>query len=113
MSQLISRIPLTIANGASLSDGGALGGRIPTIIMMPAEWTAAGLTFQGSHDGTTYYDLYDEDGTELTIPTSATRRIIISPTHFTDHKYLKVRSGTAATAIAQGAERIIYLEVWE
>ena len=58
MSQLISRIPFTIANGASLSDGQSLGGRTPAIIMMSAAWTAASLTFQGSHDGTTYYDLY-------------------------------------------------------
>ena len=113
MSQLLARITFTIANAASLSDGQALGGRTPSIIMMPSAWTAAALTFQGSHDGTTYYDLYDEEGTELTVPASSSRRIVLSSTFLTDHKYLKVRSGTAGTPVLQGAERIIYIEVWE
>jgi hypothetical protein len=113
MSQLLSPIPFTIANGASLSNGKNITGLVPYIIMMPAAWTDACLTFQGSRDDSTYYDLYDEEGTEITIPAAATRRIIIPSAIFTNHKFLKIRSGIASVPVLQGAERIIYMEVWD
>ena len=113
MSQLISRVPATIAINTSLSDAVALGGRVPTVIMMSAAWTAASLTFQGSPDAATYYDLYDSDGTEINIPAAAARRIILSSAPFTDHKYLRIRSGTATIPINQAAAAVLYVEVWE
>jgi hypothetical protein len=113
MSRLISRLPLTIANGASLSSAATLGGFIPTVIEMPTAWTAAGISFQASGDGTNYYYLYDSAGTVITYTVDANRRIINLPSYFADCKYLKILSGTPAVPVNQGAERIIYLELWE
>jgi len=53
----------TIAQGASLSDAVDTGGLTILSILMPATWDAAVLTFQGSLDGVTYGNVYDESAT--------------------------------------------------
>lgn len=98
----------TIANGASLSDIVHLQQRRLFGIQMPAAWTAANLTFQGSYDGTTYNDLYDDAGTEVSVTAAASRFIImVTPAKFLGIQRLKIRSGTTGVAVNQGAERLI------
>ena len=100
----------SIANGASLSGAVVLPpAEYLCGISMPAAWTAANLTFQASFDGTTYYDLYDQDGTELNITAAASRHIVLNPDNFWGFKWLKVRSGTTGTPVNQGAARTITL----
>lgn len=113
MSSQIARLAFTIANGQSLSGAVTINSRTPTIIEMPSAWTAASLTFQGSGDNTNFFNIHKDDGTELTVTADAARRIHLTSINIEDHKYLKIRSGPSATPVAQGAERIIYLEVWE
>jgi len=100
----------TIASGASLSDAVAIQ---PTHtlagILMPAAWDAADLTFQGSFDGTNYGDLYSDDGSEVTIPAAAGRIIPVGSSDLRAMPYLKVRSGTSTTPVAQTAQRVITL----
>ena len=101
---------VTIANGASLS--GALemtNGNYMCGIIMPAAWTAADLTFEASHDDITYNDLYDQDGVEVSASADVDRYIILNPNKFWGIKYIKVRSGTSASAVNQAAERSIIL----
>ena len=99
---------VTIANGASLSGALNIASRNFFGVIMPASWTTANLTFQGSFDGTTYYDLYDEAGTEVTFTASTSRYIIIStPAKFLGLKKLKIRSGTSGTPVTQGGDRTI------
>ena len=112
MAQLISRLTATIANGASLSDALTLNGGRLTVIEMSAAWTAAVLTFTGSMDGTNYYPVYDDDGDEVYIIVDAARRIHVDIEALNQQKYVKLRSGTAVTAVLQGAARTIYVEVW-
>lgn len=108
-------VTATIANGASLSGAVDLGGYRVAALDMPAGWTAAALTFQASNTDGSYGDLYDEAGAEVTVPSAAvaaSRRIVPGSTlalHLLAHRYLKVRSGTAAAAVAQAAERAITL----
>jgi hypothetical protein len=111
----------TIASGASLS--GAITSRNVTLnttitplgsltvvaIIMPSAWTAANLTFQSSNDGTTFNDIYDSYGNELVVSAAASRYIIMPPTTFLTGFSLKVRSGTTATPVNQGAARAIIL----
>lgn len=103
----------TIANAASLSDAQDLGNARLAAIAMPAAWTTAGLTFQASADGTTYYDLYASDnlGTaaEYLIGAAASEVISVPIGDFAGLRYLKVRSGTTGTPVAQGAARILTL----
>jgi hypothetical protein len=99
----------TIASGQSLSDIVDVGSKTLLGIIMPSAWTAANLTIQVSTDGTNFYDVYDGLGTEKTITAAANRYIIIDPTDFVGAKYIKVRSGTAAAAVNQGADRAVRL----
>jgi hypothetical protein len=77
---------------------------------MPAAWTAANLTFQVSHDGTNFFNLYDKDGTEYTVTADASRAIILPLSDWVGIEHLKIRSGTAAAAVNQGAERTIVIQ---
>lgn len=102
----------TIANGASLSGAVDLTNFVFAGLMMPAAWTAASITFQGSIDGTTYGDLYNTSGTEYTIASAnavASRFIAIDPRDFAGVRYVKVRSGSSAAAVNQGAARTLGL----
>lgn len=98
----------TIANGASLSGGVNLRGRVLCGVYMPAAWTAAGLSFQGSADGVTYYDIHAALG-EVTATTAASVYASVDPTPFLGVNFLKVRSGTSAAAVNQLAERVLTL----
>lgn len=105
---------VTIAKGLSLSDAADLGtGRLVGIIM-PAGWTAAALTFQANADGgETFYDVYD-DATERTITSSgaaASRFLSLPLSDWLGMRGLKVRSGTGALPVNQGAARSIILVV--
>jgi hypothetical protein len=113
MPQLIARLPVTILINTSLSAAVHIRGGLLTVIEMPAAWDAANLTFQTSGDGSTYENVYDESGTEVTVTASTARRIRLDAAQWAGIEYLKIRSGTAGAAVNQSAERILYIEVWE
>lgn len=110
MSLLPKTASATIANGAALSGAVFLGDGVLCAIEMPAVWTAADITFQTSEDGTTWYDLRDDTGTEIKItsPTAA-YRLSLAPGLFASAVWLKVRSGTSASAVNQAAARTLTL----
>lgn len=116
---------VVIANGAALSDAVDLWQQTLGGIIMPSAWTAAGLSFQG-HDGqgineagggageppagsSGWKDIYDADGTELVALAAASRFITIAPDAFRPVRWLRVRSGTSAAAVNQGAARTLGL----
>jgi len=101
----------TITSGTSLSAAISLNpGYFPCAIYMPAAWTTAGITFQVSFDGVTYYNLYKEDGTEYTLTTpAASNAIALTPGYFAGAAYIKIRSGTSGSAVNQGADRSIII----
>ena len=80
-------------------------------IIMPAAWTAANLTFQGSHEGSTYNDIYDEYGSELVVNAAAATHIVLQPAIWSGTRFLKIRSGTTGTPVNQAAARTIQLIV--
>jgi hypothetical protein len=100
-----------IANAASLSDSVDLKGHSLIAIQMPADWTAADITFQTSFDGTTYQNLYDASGNEYTVTTSDDRNVLIPAADFIAFRYLKLRSGTAVSPINQGGTRTVTLAI--
>lgn len=101
----------TILSGASLSSEINLAGLCVVAIIMPASWTAANLTFQAaSVSAGTFNDVYDEAGTELTVTATASDHIIFpSDKALGLGPVIKVRSGTSAAAVNQGADRSIGL----
>jgi hypothetical protein len=108
MSQIVS-ISVTIPNGAALSNAAKLNGATLLGIEMPAAWTAAGLTFQHSIDGTNFFDLYDAAGAGIAMTVVASHYVAPSFLAWQGVIYLKVRSGTSGTPVNQGAERILKL----
>ena len=118
----------TIASGQSLSGAVDLfAARTreeydPTLaaIQMPAAWTSAKITFQVSNDGETYGNLYKKDGsTEHEVDVSGytaassgvVRTVQLEPQLFFGFRYMKIRSGTAASPVSQAAERSLSLFV--
>lgn len=111
--------PATIANGSALSDsvdlfgeavsGNSMHASTPVGIQMPAVWTTANLTFQGSSDNVTFGDVYDENGSEVVITAAASRFITLPPRLMVGPRYLKVRSGTAAVPVSQAGLRVLGL----
>ena len=107
----LGRVAATIANAASLSAAVEIAGMELVAIEMPAAWTAANLTFQGTHDGATFNNVHDDAGTEVSVTAAAARYIRLNPELWGGFHSVKVRSGTAGTPVNQGAERIINLVV--
>ena len=101
----------TIAAAASLSDEVAVQGHLTLAFLMPAAWTAASITFQGAAtSGGTFGDLYTDTGTEVEITVAASRLVVLTGPEadaVAAVPYLKLRSGTGALPVAQGAERLI------
>lgn len=104
---------VTIGSGASLSNEIVINDYFVVGIHMPADWTAANLTFMAaSEPGGTFYNVYDSDGTELTVTAAEDRAIGLSGAEsavLSGFKVIKVRSGTAGAAVNQGADREIVL----
>jgi YD repeat-containing protein len=102
--------PAVIAAGASLSGPVSLGALTLVGISMPAVWTAAGLTFQITPDGTTWQELYDGAGNEVTITVAA--GLFIIPLAIPSYLWrginmLQVRSGTLGSPVNQVAAATI------
>ena len=71
-------------------------------LVMPATWTPALVSIQGSPDGTTFYDLHDgTPGIELLFNVSPNSIVMINPNRMRCCKAVKLRSGTAAAPIMQ------------
>lgn len=117
MGYPFSQPQATIANGASLSGAFYVGAGELVAVDMPAAWTAAALTFQASVDGVTFQDLYDEAGNEVTVAVQPSQHVAIGEgggaraEHFRGAPYMKVRSGPAGAAVAQGAARVLTFTV--
>lgn len=109
-SQTVETTTVTIANGASLSSAVDLGGRKLVGIIMPSSWTAASLTFQGSVDGTNFFNVYD-GATERSLTVAASYYSMLNIGDWVGFRYIKFRSGTAGTPVNQGADRVITLVV--
>ena len=98
-----------IANTTSLSAEVDLGIKVLVGIVMPAAWTAAALTFQASFDGGTTWLNMQTASAELSYTAAAGQYIAVDPTLWRGANAIKVRSGTAASPVAQGADRILTL----
>lgn len=105
---------ITIAAGASLSAAIEVGEGVLNGIQMPANWTTASMTFQGSADGTTYSNLSSDDGdgtvTEVTLGVTASGYLsALDPTIFAGLNYMKIRSGTAGSPVNQTNAAVVKL----
>lgn len=106
---LVVNKTFTIASGASLSDAIDISEAVLVGIKLPSTWTAANLTIQAADEDaeSTFNNVYDQTGTEVTITASASRHVILEPAKFAGMKQIKLRSGTSGTPVNQAAGRTI------
>jgi hypothetical protein len=105
-------IDFTIASSASVSDQRNINNRVPTGIFMPAAWTAASVSLLTSLDGSTWYNVYNIDGTEFSVTGTAGVFLPIDASVLLGiGMWLQVRSGIAASAVNQAAERVLRLRL--
>jgi hypothetical protein len=97
-----------IPNGTALSPAFTLNGEDLIGILMPAAWTAANITFQTSPDAVTWANVFDQGGVEVVLTSpAATNYIYLTPLVANGFLYIRLRSGTNALAVNQGADRIM------
>lgn len=71
---------LRFAANATVSDAIALGGRIPALLLTPATWVTAGVSFEVQvSDNGPWYPLYDNYGTLISVPGTAAGRAYAFP----------------------------------
>jgi len=100
----------TIANGESVSAPIDLANTALLGLIMPAAWTAAALTVEVSVDDSTWTGLaYDDLGTQCNVIASpvASSAYALNMVGLLPYRYVRLRSGTTATPVNQGAERIV------
>ncbi|MGC8807880.1 MAG: hypothetical protein ACP5QB_10130 [Thiomonas sp.] len=106
-------ISVTIGSGQSLSPAvelkpqGRAGFCTAAALVMPSAWTAADITFQASVDGQTFGDLFDDAGSEVVVKAAAGRVIAMASAYFWGIRWVRIRSGTSAAPVAQGASRTL------
>lgn len=113
---------VTIANGASLSDaevcglldaasGGyyKLGELYPVSITPDAAWDTNAITFQAAGPDGVFANVYDRDTMAEYSITGAVKQITypIAWQNFLGACYIKVRSGTAASAVNQNGDTVL------
>lgn len=100
----------TIAGGGTLSAAVQLNGLHGEAIVMPAAWTAAGLSFTaGDTELGTFQPLFDGLGVELTMSVLASQTIVLPISMIRAFNWLKMRSGTSAVPVVQGTQRVVSL----
>jgi hypothetical protein len=103
-------VPVTIANGASLSAAIDLGGLRLFGVAIPPAWTAASLSFQMSPDGgATWYELLDQAGNAITAAATASSCMTLDPKPFAPLQLIKIRSGLSSAPVTQTADRALKL----
>lgn len=70
-------------------------------VQVPANWTAAALSFQISDDGTNFFVGVDQYGAEISLAVVAGKRTVVPPMALHGVKKIKLQSGTSASPVTQ------------
>jgi hypothetical protein len=109
--------PAVIAAGQALSPEVDLGGYGVLVgVLVPTNWTTAGITFQCSVDGgVTFGEVMDVSGAAIAISSLAggtiAYAIALDPARFRGIRAVKVRSGTQAAPVNQTNQVTLQLVV--
>lgn len=109
---VVTVVDAVIPNGVSTSGIIDLdaGQRQVVGLQMPAAWTAAALTFEGSHDGTTFVVIHNGTA-EFTVlaagGAAASLGVSLIKDTFAPWPFVRIRSGVIGAYVNQLAERTI------
>ena len=96
----------TIPSAQAVSDAIDVRGYSVVGVLLPAAWTAASLTFQGSADGSNFGYLSDSTGAEISVASpGATKLVNFSASWFQACGWIRLVSGPNAAVIPQAASR--------
>lgn len=99
---------VTIASGASTSTTIDQEKTLLVGVVMPAAWTTAALTIEASNDNSTWFTPNNSAGSEMSIASpSASAGYAVDFVGLSAWRYLRFRSGTASSAVNQGADRVL------
>lgn len=106
----VSQLTATISGGdaTGLSNVINVIGNMAGLITPPA-WTAAGLTFLGSYDGVNFFPIYDGPTERNYVLPAVQAQMALSLNDWLSVAYLKLRSGTGAAPVVQGADRVFQI----
>ena len=96
-------VSASIVIGNTTTNPIQLNSWVPTaIISTGSVITGTSLTFVVSDDGDTYYSLYDDTSTEISLTFAGSPRAYkLNPSNFWGWNFMKIREGTSASAKAQ------------
>jgi len=97
MGAIQSQKTATIANGQTVSDAVYIGDKLPVTLLMPAAFTGATVSFQGSLDGATYQAV-NVGGAAYSETVTASKNVTLDPSVFAGFRYVKVVSASAEAA---------------
>ena len=102
---------VTIPSGASVSDIIDLTDTSLLGLIMPAAWTTAELNIGVSHDGVNWFVCYDAYGSAVNSIASpvAGSAYSLDFQSLLPWRYARLRSGTVASPVKQGADRVFTL----
>jgi hypothetical protein len=104
------QLDFVIPIGTSLSQALQLNGLFGEAIVMPAAWTAAGLSFEGADaSGGPWQPLEDGLGVEMTVPVLASQTFLLPLGMLRTLNWLRLRSGTSTAPVNQLAARTVQL----
>lgn len=104
---------VTIASGTAQSTPVELWNNTLTAIHV-GDWTAADITLLAAVEPKgPFVPVHDAAGDELVVTAAANRMIALDPTATRGARYLKLRSGTTAAPVNQGADRALRLMLRE
>jgi hypothetical protein len=115
--RLADTLTATIPSGNAVSGAVNLSKYRVAAIVMPSVWDTAAITFLASPSpGGPFAPVYDDAGTEVSIPSTAAvaGRVIVDAgvlRKLEALSYVQLRSGTAGTPVNQTASRVIQLLV--
>lgn len=104
-------ISVTIPSGQSTSSGFNLGGGVLVGVKNPSAWTTAGLYFEASLDGISYFPLVDRNGNEVGFVVTPGAITDLDVGYFMSISYLKLCSGPSSSRVNQAADRTFELVV--
>lgn len=101
---------VTILDTESLSSALHLRGRVVVGIYIPASWTTGNITFQAcdTEDGT-FVDVYTLTAELAATSAASSRYVALDPVNFHGINFLKIRSGTSGTPVAQSGDITLQL----
>jgi len=98
--QLQKEILIDVSASATNSSAAQCDGLLLSGIVFPAAMTGSAVTFDFSFNGTTWYDVVETDGTEVSYTVSAGNVVRVDPSGwaFASPGFLRVTSGSSESA---------------